>query len=477
MGEEQEQEPGPESAVWKLELARHSGGLHIARFGESFVTSGDGTELVAQSRPDFARCKPPVYMWKDQEEDTFSDDEADVAQKEKVANGPKQAYERPKFKGPRSKRPVPHWMIQDSQDPSQGGMSYVADQNRPASKYVLFEVQEDSDEPLIKVIPVDEWWKFEKQTLSQDEKMSVAEAMEVMRQQQLGYDVSNRHRDLKGKLKTVEQDVDEAGDTGGGAASSGWRRGRAKAEPQEGLEGTADGPGADEEAPGADAGMDDPAADDALAAESDGEGDVGSGGGDDEQGIDFDEVFSDDEGNVEDVNNAEAELDSSDAESAGEEGEETPGQSLLKKALDTTESGAEQDDNDDDEDDLYTIEAIRRSPVPGPNAPEAAAPGTDLPSPVPAGRKRPADVAPEGAPGPKRPPAANLNLITEEMIIAEMRRVGGKMKQKRLLLTFKKQLKASSENREIFKQLTKKLVVEADDALEGKVLKLKDFFQ
>ncbi len=64
------------------------------------------------------------------------------------------------------------------------------------SKYVLFEVKEDSEEDggaMIHVTPVDEWWKFASQAMVHtDEKLSVTEAMQKMLLQQQGHDVTGR---------------------------------------------------------------------------------------------------------------------------------------------------------------------------------------------------------------------------------------------------------------------------------------------
>ncbi len=75
-------------------------------------------------------------------------------------------------------------------------MAYVGDLALQMSKYVLFEVKEDSEEEggaMIHVTPVDEWWKFASQTVVHtDEKLSVTEAMHKMLLQQQGQDVTGR---------------------------------------------------------------------------------------------------------------------------------------------------------------------------------------------------------------------------------------------------------------------------------------------
>ncbi len=103
------------------------------------------------------------------------------------------AFELPKRRLMRGGRPI-HWKIEDSKDPNEGGMAYVGDLSLQTSKYVLFEVKEDSEEEggaMIHVTPVDEWWKFASQSLVHtDQKLTLTEAMQKMLMQQQGRDVS-----------------------------------------------------------------------------------------------------------------------------------------------------------------------------------------------------------------------------------------------------------------------------------------------
>ncbi len=95
----------------------------------------------------------------------------------------------------RGGRPI-HWKIEDSLGPHEGGMTYEGDLSLQTSKYVLFEVKEDSEEEggaMIHVTPVDEWWKFASQSMVHtDEKLTVTEAMQKMLMQQQGHDVTGR---------------------------------------------------------------------------------------------------------------------------------------------------------------------------------------------------------------------------------------------------------------------------------------------
>ncbi len=73
----------PQEMVWRLKLASKGDGgrgKHIARFEESYFKNQDGTHTLRKLPPlrkSEARgtCVHPLYMWKEQEPETFSDDE------------------------------------------------------------------------------------------------------------------------------------------------------------------------------------------------------------------------------------------------------------------------------------------------------------------------------------------------------------------------------------------------------------------
>ncbi len=81
----------PQEVVWRLKLASKGEGgrgKHIARFEESYAKNADGTHTLRKLPPlrkSEAKdgCVHPLYMWKEQEPETFSDDEIEE-EKEKV---------------------------------------------------------------------------------------------------------------------------------------------------------------------------------------------------------------------------------------------------------------------------------------------------------------------------------------------------------------------------------------------------------
>ncbi|KAG5186571.1 hypothetical protein JKP88DRAFT_353939 [Tribonema minus] len=568
-------------AVWKLQMGSKTGGHNIGIFEPGYVTRAGGQkEAPAAMTPlfhDTDYCEKPVYMWKEREPETWSDDE-DEEKKEKEKLG---AFDRPKPKGARSKtrqddagyhakscstaevmmplfpsledqwRRV-QWHMEDARPPPHN-MHFVGDRKEQASKYVLFEVQDNEEEAVIKVIPVDEWWRFTK--AAREVKMTVKEAMEKMKKQQRGYISGNRA--LEAVLTATEDARTGEGDDSALTLDSDAKASRKKAaapkvaarayapkdeasDPEdrasEAEESGPEGGEPNEAEPGGDAARK-PAKKRGEEGGIDFDQPNAGAGGDaarkpvkgrgEEGGIDFDQVFSDDDAELqdvfsdddaelEDVYNADVGLDSSEDETEEVKEGEAAGQKLLDKALEGGgeegeeaeeeeaeelagqgaggggKEGEEAEEEEAEEDD-YTVSgtykarmAARASPVPSETesaagaAAAAAEPSAAAAAGEAGGRKRSAAEAAAGAGEAKRPrPAAAAQgalALTQENMILVLRRAGGKMTSKKLLSAFRHELQRDKANRALFKQLLQALVTGVDDALEGKVYKLKDIW-
>lgn len=510
MGDKPEE---PQPITFKLKMGPRKIGHHIGKCDVGYIPRPNGaledpTSLSAALKdPDFA--KRPLYMWKEVDAETFSDDD----ETEDKGTG---AFERPRIKA-RNRMQATHWVIEDNREPAmdRAAMKLVGDKTNQTSNYVLFDVVPgDDEEPSIRVIPVDEWWHFSRPRT--EEKMTVNEALQKMKHQAMGYDMSGSNKRLAERMKHMEtlnatDDVDEketpAGGKGGGGGRGGGR-GRPKFESPDDTEVVAmnapeddaiiDEGLEDREEPGRAANpTEEPGGEDSMDIEVAVEGA-------DEKGIDFDEVFSDDDADIEDVYNAGEGLDDSDESGAEETKEgEVAGKKLLEKALDGT--GAEEEDEEEDMSMNFASSAMQYVPSSLKPQPEPEADGAtamDTSQATPGNGKRRAGESPEFAKDAKRPRedvppippviaktggpggvparkqgAAAGDVITEEMVLFEMRRMGGRMDRKGLLNTFSKHLKMLESNKAIFKNLARKLLTLVDDPLVGKVYQLKDVYR
>ncbi|CAM9834397.1 unnamed protein product [Chrysoparadoxa australica] len=500
-------EPAPESEErWKLKISKQKG-FNIAKFGQSYYTPKHGGKPEPMHVPLFEEpsvCTPPVYMWKEQEAEEYSGDEGEEGKKEKEKgtydrfNQPSALMKRLQRSGSRH-RPA-NWVIEDGKEFEKGGMRFVGSSDAPGSKYVLLEVQ-DSDQNEIKVIPVGEWWHFERPVRDASSKLDIKNAMHLMRQRQLGYDISAADEDSEAAAKIKNRGLDarlrQIADRNGGeladeAVLPGGGAKGAKAPKSRKPKGKA-------------------AKEEALAEEAAGKKSKGSDSesGDDDKGVDFEQVFSDDEDAGDLEKDSKFDYDSSSGEGSGAEPEPV-GQSVnslmrnLKTKGDEGEGGEVDDEELDDfagqstfvqvhglagaEADSDKLEAAAAvtpvkdaggsSPVATPVeglTPQAAAASASTAAAAGSSKKRTMDEEDSGVSRDAKRLRADA-VITEEMIIEEMRKVGGHMTRKALLTAFKRQLKASDSNREIFKQLVRKLVNSVEDAYDGKVYKLKDRF-
>eukprot|EP00953_Heterococcus_sp_UTEX-ZZ885_P012579 7212-Heterococcus_DN1.PRE.1 len=185
-----------DEAVWQLQMGSKDGALNMAAFEPGYITRPGGVkEQPATMAPlfdDADYCQKPVYMWKEREKEVWSDDDEEE-KKDKVTQ-----FERPQKKTMRSRSRRVQWVMEDSRDfEEEGGMRFVGDKVEQQSKYVLFEVQHaDDDAALIKVIPMNEWWKFKKPS-REGQKMTVNEAMDKMKMLQRGYAVAHKSLDAK----------------------------------------------------------------------------------------------------------------------------------------------------------------------------------------------------------------------------------------------------------------------------------------
>ena len=125
-------------------------GYNLAVIEPGFVNRPGGVKeqpaAVAPLFSDADYCTKPVYMWKEREPETWSDD--DEFEK-KDANS---YYEKRQMNGVRSRSRRVQWHLQDSDEPDLGGMHMEGEKVEQQSSYVLLEVQHTEDgQDVIKV--------------------------------------------------------------------------------------------------------------------------------------------------------------------------------------------------------------------------------------------------------------------------------------------------------------------------------------
>jgi hypothetical protein len=139
-----------DATVWQMQMGSRSAGANIAVFDPGYITRPDGSKQepgpIAPLLANADFCTPPLYMWKEREPETWSDD--DEFEK-KDANS---YYEKRQMKGVRSRSRRVQWHLQDSDEPDLGGMHMEGEKVEQQSSYVLLEVQHTEDgQDVIKV--------------------------------------------------------------------------------------------------------------------------------------------------------------------------------------------------------------------------------------------------------------------------------------------------------------------------------------